>query len=268
MGLRVLNVGRVTAAERAARAEMCGLAVMAKAPRAGRVKTRLSPSLTAEQAAGLNVCFLQDTLENLVGLGGAEGQRAAGLVCYTPTGDEELFAGVAPEGFALVAQREGDFGQRLLGAAEDILACGFGSVCLIDSDSPTVPPAAYERAVRELEREGERIVLGPAQDGGYYLIGMKRARAEVFAGIAWSTATVFAETCERARAAELEVVELPLWYDVDDGATLEILKAELLAGIRPGFAVMDGYGARWTREFLMGMGAATARTLRVEEPVE
>jgi glycosyltransferase A (GT-A) superfamily protein (DUF2064 family) len=175
------------------------------------------------------------------------------LISYTPIGDEGLFEGVVPEGFALVAQREGDFGQRLLGAAEEILGCGFGSVCLIDSDSPTAPRAAYEQAVRELAREGERVVLGPAQDGGYYLIGMKRARAEVFAGIAWSTGSVYAETCERARAAGIEVVELPLWYDVDDAATLEILRAELLAGMRPGFAVMDGYDARWTRELLMGM---------------
>jgi hypothetical protein len=253
MGLRVLDVGRVTAAERAALAGVCGLAVMAKAPRAGRVKTRLSPTLTAEQAAGLNVCFLRDTLENLAGVASTGGLKAAGLVSYTPVGDEGLFEGVAPEGFALVAQREGDFGQRLLGAAEEILACGFGSVCLIDSDSPTVPRAAYAMAVRELAREGERVVLGPAADGGYYLIGMKRARAEVFAGIAWSTGTVYAETCARAWAAGIEVVELPLWYDVDDGATLEILKAELLAGMRPGFAVMEGYDARWTREFLMEM---------------
>jgi hypothetical protein len=198
----------------------------------------------------------------------AERLRAAGLVSYTPVGDEELFDGVVPEGFALVAQREGDFGQRLLGAAEDILAAGFGSVCLIDSDSPTVPRAAYAMAVRELAREGERVVLGPAQDGGYYLIGMKRAERRVFEGIAWSTGTVFAETCARARAARIEVAELPLWYDVDDAATLEILRAELLGGMRPGFAMMDGYDARWTREFLMGLGAATARTTRVEEPVE
>jgi rSAM/selenodomain-associated transferase 1 len=248
MGLRVLEVGQVMAAERSARAEVCALAVMAKAPRAGRVKTRLSPPLTAEQAAGLNVCLLKDTLESLAGIAGG-----VGLVSYTPVGDEALFEGVVPDGVALVAQREGDFGQRLQGAAEDILACGFGSVCLIDSDSPTVPAVAYERAVRELAREGERIVLGPTQDGGYYLIGMRRARAAVFERIAWSTGSVYAQTCARAWGAGIEVVELPLWYDVDDAATLEILKGELLGGMRPGFAMTKGNDARWTREFLMGM---------------
>jgi rSAM/selenodomain-associated transferase 1 len=259
-----------------ARADVCALAVMAKAPRPGRVKTRLTPPLTADQAAQLNVCFLRDTVENLAGLvaeengAAAEGNgtarawpHSAGLVSYTPAGEEAAFEGLLPEGFALVAQREGNFGARLLGAAEDILACGFGSVCLIDGDSPTVPRAAYEQAVRELARPElgrpelgrprERVVIGPAADGGYYLIGMKRAHAALFEGIAWSTDAVYAQTCERARAAGLQVVELPLWYDVDDRASLEMLQAELLAGIAPGFAVMAGYDAKHTRARLMSM---------------
>jgi uncharacterized protein len=238
----------------AARGGVCALTVMAKAPRAGKVKTRLSPPLTLEQAAELSACFLRDTAENIaavVAWGMARGVRAAGLVSYTPVGDEGLFEGLPLEGFALVAQRGDGFGERLLAAAEDVLACGFGSVCLIDSDSPTVPREAYEQAVKELARPGDRIVLGPAADGGYYLIGMKRAHAEVFEGIAWSTATVYAETCERAREAGIEVVELPLWYDVDDGATLKILQAELLAGMAPGFAAMAGHAAKHTRAILM-----------------
>jgi glycosyltransferase A (GT-A) superfamily protein (DUF2064 family) len=178
------------------------------------------------------------------------------VVSYTPAGDEALFEGLLPEGFALVAQRGDGFGQRLLAAAEDILACGFGCVCLIDSDSPTVPREAYQQAVAELARPGDRIVLGPTQDGGYYLIGLKQAHAAVFEGIAWSTETVYAQTGERARAAGSDVVELPLWYDVDDGATLKILQAELLGGIRPGFALERGYEAEHTRAMLMGLDVA------------
>jgi uncharacterized protein len=117
-----------------------------------------------------------------------------------------------------------------------------------------VPLVAYEQAVAELARPGDRIVIGPTEDGGYYLIGMKQAHAAVFEGIAWSTAAVFEETCARAEAAGIEVVELPMWYDVDDAATLEILRAELLGGIEPGFAVVSGYGAGWTKGFLMGRG--------------
>jgi rSAM/selenodomain-associated transferase 1 len=218
---------------------------MAKAPRPGTVKTRLTPPLTPDQAASLNICFLRDTTENL-----ATVVNATGLISYTPAGDEALFEGILPGGFALVLQREGDFGQRLLGAAEDILACGFASVCLIDSDSPTVPTEAYAQAVRELAREGDRVVLGPSADGGYYLIGMKHAHAALFENISWSTSTVHAETCERAAAAGIELIELPLWYDVDDAPTLALLRAELLAGMAPGFAITPGYPASHTRAFL------------------
>ena len=253
MGLGILQPGRESAGALKARAGVCGLTVMAKAPRVGRVKTRLSPPLTLEQAAELNVCFLRDTAENLTGVAGA-----AGLVSYTPVGDEALFEGLLPEGFALVAQRGDGFGERLLAATEDILACGFGSVCLIDSDSPTVPRQAYARAVAELARPGDRIVLGPTQDGGYYLIGLKQAHTAVFEGIAWSTEAVYEETCERARSAGIEMVELPLWYDVDDRSTLKILQAELLGGIRPGFALAKGYEAEHTRAMLMRIDAAVS----------
>jgi rSAM/selenodomain-associated transferase 1 len=251
MSIRILKGADATAKEIAARVGVCALAVMAKAPRAGRVKTRLSPPLTLEQAAALNVCFLKDTTENIASVAGT-----VGLISYTPVGDEGLFEGLLPEGFALIAQRDGDFGQRLLGAAEDILACGFGSVCLMDSDSPTVPREALAQAVAELARDGDRIVLGASADGGYYLIGLKQAHAAVFEGIAWSTGTVYEETCARARRAGIEVAELPLWYDVDDAATLEMLKAELLAGMPPGFALGPGYGAPHTQRLLMEMDMA------------
>ncbi len=240
----MLDAG-TTVAERTAKV---ALAVMSKAPRPGRVKTRLQPPLTAEEAAALNVCFLRDTTNNIAEVA-AEG-RAAGLVCYTPVGDEVAFAGLLPEGFALIGQRGDGFGERLHLAATDILACGFGAVCLIDSDSPTVPPEAFHMAVDALLRPGDRVVLGGSDDGGYYLIGLKQAHPEPFERITWSTALVLDETRERVRAAGLEVVELPLWYDVDDEATLKVLEAELLDGQRPAFATMPGYEAEATRGFL------------------
>src|SRR5271155_2063370 len=176
------------------RQDLCALAIMAKAPRAGKVKTRLSPPLTPEESAALNISFLKDTAENLAAVAAktAEG-HAAGLICYTPIGDEAAFDGLLPPDFALVPQRGDGFGERLLHAAQDILAFGFASVCLIDSDSPTVPRAAFEQAVRELAHPGDRLVLGPADDGGYYLIGLKHPRPEPFADIAWSTSAVFSQ---------------------------------------------------------------------------
>jgi uncharacterized protein len=233
------------------RASECALTVMAKAPRAGKVKTRLSPPLTLEQTAAINICFLRDTAENIAAVG-ASG-RAAGVISYTPVGDEALFDNLLPPQFALIPQRGDGFGERLLATAEDIFGCGYGSVCLIDSDSPTVPAAAFEQAVAELQRPGDRVVVGPSHDGGYYLIGLKRAHAEVFANITWSTATVFEETVAAASAADFEVVVLPLWYDVDDAASLEILSGELLHDVSPSFAAVPGYGAPHTREFLRNL---------------
>ena len=243
-----------------ARARLCALTVMAKAPRPGAVKTRLSPSLTPSQASDLNGCFLRDTAENIVGV--LDGGGATGLISYTPVGEEALFDGLLPDGFALLPQRGDGFGERLLAATEDLLACGFGSVCLIDGDSPTVPPSAFEQAVRELARPGDRIVVGPAADGGYYLIGLKQAHRILFEQIAWSTGTVYVDTLERARKARLEVVELPLWYDVDDAATLEILRAELLGGIVPHFATQPGYPAPHTREYLQTLGPCVEANFR------
>jgi rSAM/selenodomain-associated transferase 1 len=227
---------------------VCALAVMAKAPRAGKVKTRLAPALGMDGSAAINICFLRDTARNIAGV--CDDGRAAGLICYTPVGDEVAFDGLLSEGFALIAQRGDSFGERLLAAAEDILSCGFSAVCLIDSDSPTLPHTALQQAVDELAKPGDRIVLGGSDDGGYYLIGLKHAHAAPFDRITWSTSTVYTETVERCGEAALPLVELPVWYDVDDAATLAVLEAELLQGERPAFATVDGYDAAATREFL------------------
>ncbi len=229
---------------------------MTKAPRPGKVKTRLCPPLTPEESAALNSCFLRDTAQNLAELAAAG--LAVGVACYTPLGDEELFRGLLPSGFSLIAQRGDGFGERLLFAATDLLACGFGSVCLIDSDSPTVPAEAYTQAVSALAEPGDRIVLGGSHDGGYYLIGVKQAHAAPFTNIAWSTARVLEQTVAASEAAGLPVVHLPLWYDVDDGATLDLLAAELLDARRPPFAKLAGYPAPHSRRFLAEQGRAAA----------
>jgi uncharacterized protein len=235
----------------AARAGECALAVMAKAPRPGKVKTRLSPPLSLEQSAAINVCFLKDTTENLAAVAGPG--RAAGVISYTPVGDEGLFDGLLPEGFSLIPQRGDGFGERLLATVEDLLSCGYGSVCLIDSDSPTVPAAAFEQAIDCLAKSGDRVVLGPSHDGGYYLVGLKCAHAELFADIMWSTSIVFAETIAAADAAGIEVVVLPLWYDVDDAATLDVLTDELIRRVAPPFTSVPGHPAEHTRGFLRAL---------------
>jgi rSAM/selenodomain-associated transferase 1 len=222
--------------------DRCALAVMAKAPRPGKVKTRLSPPLTPEQASALNICFIRDTTENIRQV--TEAGNSVGVVAYTPLGDEGAFDGLLPAAFQLLAQRGDGFGERLLHASEDLFACGFSAVCLIDSDSPTMPQDALRQAVETLSRAGDRMVLGGSDDGGYYLLGIKRLHHQLFERIDWSTERVFAQTLERAREIGLKAELLPIWYDVDDAATLERLRQELIA---PAGA---GYNARHTRGYL------------------
>ena len=141
-------------------------------------------------------------------------------------------------------QRGDGFGERLLHASEDLFACGFSAVCLIDSDSPTVPQNALLQAVETLLRAGDRMVLGGSDDGGYYLLGINRLHHRLFEQIDWSTERVFAQTLERAREIGLQAELLPAWYDVDDAATIERLRRELTA---PASA---GYDAKHTRGYL------------------
>lgn len=228
----------------------CALAVMIKAPRAGASKTRLVPPLTPEEAAALSVSFLRDTAANIAGVA-AEGS-AEGVAVYTPAGAEAAFDGLLPLSFSMLAQRGESFGERLFHAAEDLLAAGYQSVCLIDSDSPTLPPALLAAAISALARPGDRVLLGAADDGGYYLIGLKSAHRGLFTDIDWSTERVLAQTIERAAAMALEVEALPAWYDVDDATTLQRLCDELFSkkGERQGSEGLTGYEASHTRLYL------------------
>lgn len=215
---------------------------MSKAPRPGKVKTRLSPPLTPEQASALNICFLRDTTENIDQV--TQASNSAGLVVYTPVGDEAVFESLLPDTFQLLAQRGDGFGERLLHASEDLLACGFGAVCLIDSDSPTMPQKALMDAVTKLAQPGDRVVLGGSDDGGYYLIGVNQVHPKLFERIDWSTERVHRQTMDRAKEINLAVELLPTWYDVDDAATLERLRQEFLS------ASGEGFEARHTRAYL------------------
>jgi rSAM/selenodomain-associated transferase 1 len=199
---------------------------MTKAPRAGQVKTRLVPPLSPEEAAQLNVCFLRDTA---AAIAKACGTTARGVGVYTPVGAEAAYIDILPSDFALLPQRGDGFGERLAFATADLFHCGFGSVCLIDSDSPTVSADVYADAVEMLSKAGDRVVLGPSDDGGYYLIGLKQTRRELFERIDWSTERVLDQTKTRACELNLDVSLLRTGYDIDDAATLRRLCDELLS---------------------------------------
>ena len=218
---------------------------MTKAPEAGKVKTRLTPPLSSEEAAALNTCFLRDTAAAIAKT--TEQGTARGIAVYTPVGAEAAYAGILPDEFELVPQRGDAFGQRLVFATEDLLRLGFDSLCLIDSDSPTVPEQAFAQAVDLLSQASDSVVLGPSDDGGYYLIGLKKLHRQLFEAIDWSTGCVLEQTIERAREINLPVHLLPTWYDVDDRDTLHRLCQEFFGangGANP------GYPAPATRQFL------------------
>src|SRR5216683_1173893 len=233
--------------------QRCALALMAKVPFAGAVKTRLTPPLTPEEAARLSICFLRDMTTNVAGL---NGYGTEGVVLYTPASAEKLLQDLLDQSFSLFAQRGEMLGERLINAAAELLSNGFESVCLINSDSPTLPGEILTTAASLLAQEGDRVVLGPSQDGGYYLIGLKRPHGYLFERIAWSTADVLAHTIERAAEIGLPVELLPTWYDVDDVATLRLLCEELCLlsdGHDRQAQFRGGFEATHTRNYLAGL---------------
>jgi rSAM/selenodomain-associated transferase 1 len=237
------------------RAGCCAIAVMAKAPRVGAAKTRLVPGLSPEEAATLSACFIRDAAANIA----AAALEAAidGYIAYAPKEAEAEFHPLRTPETRLLPSRRVGLGASLYDAAADLLAAGYGSVCLLNSDSPTLPTSILVEAARALGLPGDRLVLGPAEDGGYYLIGLKQAHRRLFEDIAWSTSLVFAQTAERAREIGLEPIALPVWYDVDDAASLRRLDLELQGEVGP----RTIYPAHHTSAFLrrlFGKGGETA----------
>jgi rSAM/selenodomain-associated transferase 1 len=236
------------------RAGACALAMMAKAPRSGEVKTRLVPPLRAEEAAILSGRFLQDIVENF--LAASRSVPVRGYVAYSPPGSEALFRALVPPEIELLPPRRIGLGYSLLHAAEDLLNAGYVGVCLVNADSPTLPTSVLVDAVEALCASGDRVVLGPASDGGYYLIGLKHPHARLFEDIAWSTERVLRQTVERAASLALEVVALPTWYDVDDATSLWWLCEEVVAGRSAAEFIAGGYAAPHTSTYLRGLLAA------------
>jgi rSAM/selenodomain-associated transferase 1 len=191
------------------------------------VKTRLVPPLTHDQASALSECFLRDVAASIEIAAETDHARIQGVAVYLAQGEEQDFRQGLPRDFLLLAQRGAHLGERLFHAVVDLLATGFHSVCLVNADSPTLPSSLLREAVLALHAPGDRVVLGPASDGGYYLIGLKRAHRRLFEEISWSTSSVLAQTLERARELSLEVHRLAEWYDVDDRESLRLLYREL-----------------------------------------
>ncbi len=210
------------------------LIVVAKRPMPGQTKTRLCPPLSPDEAAQLYECFLLDTLDLMRCV-----KDARPIIAYLPEDADDYFRCLAP-GFDLMPQQGDDLGERLDNAFTRCLSHGFEQVVIMDSDSPTLPAEFLARAFSALQTAD--VVLGPCDDGGYYLIGLKRPAPRLLREVRMSTPTVARDTLALAAEAGLTVSQLPTWYDVDTAAELDRLCAEL--------ETLPASRAKHTRAFL------------------
>jgi len=224
------------------------MGVMIKTPRNGFSKTRLCPPFSLEEAASISRCFLKDTSAVIEALS-HEDPFVVGVAIYTPVGSECDLVELLPPGFKMIAQREADFGTRLLGAVQDLLSVGFPAVCLVNSDSPTLPFHYLKDLATFLKETKDQIIIGPSLDGGYYAVGLRRAHNTLFEDITWNTDRVYGQTVERSKEINLPAVTLPAWYDVDDQLSLNRLLSELFPE-RANEVVPPGSPAPYTKEFL------------------
>jgi len=225
------------------------LGIICKTPIAGQCKTRLSPPLAPEDCAELAACFIRDlaiTMFDVVLDGGV-----TPYALYTPVGSEPVLQALLPRDFRLQAQAEGDLGRRLRIGLSELLRAGHAGAILVNSDSPTLPAVIIRQAVRAV-REKRGLVLSPAFDGGYTLIGVSEIDDELFEDMPWSTPDVYRLTVERAQQIGRPVFDVPGWYDIDDAQSLNILRNEFSGHPVPfGAKGMKGAMAPFTREFLM-----------------
>ncbi len=197
--------------------------VMVKAPRAGSVKTRLMPQLSANEAAELAACFALDTAHNAL--------RAVPqvIVAYAPADERAALASLLPDKLLWLEQHGADLGARIESAIEHAYGLGFGPIIVIGTDSPTLPLSIIETALDSLAAEQADITLGPTTDGGYYLVGLRQSIPNLFQNINWSTPHAYEQTARNAAQANLRLLQLPTWYDVDTFTDLLHLRDEILA---------------------------------------
>jgi len=196
------------------------LIVVAKRPSPGQTKTRLAPPLTPEQATGLYECFLQDTLGLMKQVPGVQP-----AIAFFPEHERAYFSELAPS-FDLHLQKGADLGERLDDALQHYLKSGDCHVVIMDSDSPTLPASCLSQAFSALD-DGSEMVLGPCDDGGYYLIGLNRPAPRLLREVQMSTPHVAQDTINLAVEVGLKYSLLPTWYDIDEIITLKRLVKEL-----------------------------------------
>jgi rSAM/selenodomain-associated transferase 1 len=213
---------------RAARA--AALVVFAKAPIPGQVKTRLCPPLTPDEAATLHGSFVLDTLERTKAAATKLKVPVDRYLACAPSSSHVFFKIMEErQGVKLLDQAGEDLGARMSHAFDMLFTRGYARVLIVGTDVPSLPLDHYGQALTLLETN--TLVLGPALDGGYYLIGLTRAAPALFSEIPWSTDRVLAVTQERARSLGLTTALLPPWRDID---TIDDLHALIEASTEDG----------------------------------
>lgn len=197
--------------------------VMVKAPRAGLVKTRLAPGVSATESAALAACFAQDAV--------ATARRVAPelIVAYAPHDGRALLEALLPGGLIWLEQQGEDLGERLERVIARAARLGFSPVIVMGADSPTLPYSFIETARERLAAEEADVALGATEDGGYYLVGLRHPAPGLFQNIAWSTRFAYEQTVRNAAKARLRLLHLPTWYDVDTFADLLRLRDEIFS---------------------------------------
>lgn len=195
---------------------------MAKAPRAGEVKTRLVPPLTRDEAAELAACFLRDTAAT------ARSVADEVIVAYAPADGRATLEVILPAQKLWLEQRGTNLGARLEAVSDEATRLGFGPLVILGADSPTLPPHFLTTALDALTNRTADLALGPTDDGGYYTAALRRHVPGLFRDVAWSTPRAFEQTAANASRLGLKLIELPRWYDIDTPADLRRLRQEFL----------------------------------------
>lgn len=191
------------------------LIVFGKVPVPGFVKTRLAATIGIRASAILYRAFFRDSLASYTKID-------ADVRIYFSSNDRAIPDELVLESMSPHFQRGNDLGQRMSNAFQETFTRGYARVVIVGTDHPTLPTSYIERAFSELDGS-KRVLIGPARDGGYYLLGLSAAEPSIFAGMTYGHPDVYRQTIERAAATGLEVRVLPNWYDVDDADDLKQL---------------------------------------------
>lgn len=191
------------------------LLIFGRRPLPGRVKTRLSPALSPDEAAMLYDCMVRDVVARTARLD----LDSRFLFYEDDRGAGEYFRSL-DRGLVLLPQQGPGLGERLSNAFAEVFGRGYTTVAAVGTDSPDLPAEFITRAFTQLEAGAADVVFGPAEDGGYYLVGLRGENPEIFREVPWSTGQVLPVSLQRAAQAGLRAELLPQWYDIDEPSDL------------------------------------------------